>query len=170
MKSWSIGSEPSVFVNSAAEPVKVWTSLPARSVFVHPGQKRNVAIAWTSPISGELVVEGRVADAHPSGGDGVSFELSHIAAPDLGKALADLSNNSMTQSEAGLPLDMLEVVREKWREAKSDPAPVLAAIRFMQDQLFQGNYKKNGAIAVGNGFPAWQDLRRVVAYCRPGCG
>lgn len=166
LKSWSIGSEPSVFVNSATEPVKVWTSLPARSVFVHPGQKRNVAIAWTSPISGELVVEGRVADAHPGGGDGVSFELSHIAAPDLGKALADLSNPSMTQPEAGLPLDMLEVVREKWREAKSDLAPVLAAIKFMQDQLFQSTYKKNGAIAVGNGFPAWQDLRRVVAQER----
>jgi hypothetical protein len=93
LKSWSIGSEPSVFVNSAAEPIKVWTTLPARSVFVHPGQKRPVAIAWASPIAGELLVAGRVADAHPSGGDGVSFELSHVAAPDLGQALADLGNS-----------------------------------------------------------------------------
>ncbi|MSR27094.1 MAG: DUF1592 domain-containing protein, partial [Planctomycetaceae bacterium] len=29
--------------------------------------------------------------------------------------------------------------------------------------LFQGNYRKNAALAVGNGFPAWEDLRRVVA-------
>ena len=33
LKSWSIGSEPSVFVNSAAEPIQAWTKLPARSFF-----------------------------------------------------------------------------------------------------------------------------------------
>jgi hypothetical protein len=58
---------------------------------------------------------------------------------------------------------MLALVREKWRAATTDPAPVLAAIKAMQDQLFQGNYGKNAALAVGNGFPAWEDLRRVVA-------
>jgi hypothetical protein len=162
LKSWSIGSEPSVFVNSAAEPIKVWTTLPARSVFVHPGQKRPVAVAWTSPIAGELLVAGRIADAHPSGGDGVSFELSHVAA-DLGQALADLGNTPMSLPDAGLPPDMLSLVRTKWREATTDPAPVLAAIKAMQDQLFQGNYRKNAAIAVGNGFPAWADVRRIVA-------
>jgi hypothetical protein len=163
LKSWSLGSEPSVFVNSAAEPIKAWTTLPARSVFVHPGQKRNVGIAWTSPISDELLITGRVADAHPSGGDGVSFELSHVAAPDLGQALADLGSVPTSPPDAGLPPDMLALVREKWREATTDPAPVLAAIKAMQDQLFQGNYKKTAALAVGNGFPAWEDLRRVVA-------
>ena len=166
LKSWSIGSEPSVFVNSAAEPIKVWTTLPARSVFVHPGQKRPVAVAWTSPIAGELLVAGRVTDVHPSGGDGVSFELSHLAAPDLGQALADLGNTPMSLPDAGLPPDMLSFVRARWQEATTDPAPVLAAIKAMQDQLFQGNYRKNAAIAVGNGFPAWEDLRRVVAVER----
>lgn len=164
LKSWTIGSEPSVFVNSAAEPIKVWTTLPARSVFVHPGQKRPVAVAWTSPIAGELLVAGRVADAHPSGGgDGVSFELSHVGAPDLGQALADLGNTPMSLPDAGLPPDMLSLVRTRWREAATDPAPVLAAIKAMQDQLFQGNYRKNAAIAIGNGFPAWEDVRRIVA-------
>lgn len=163
LKSWSIGSEPSVFVNSAAEPIKVWTTLPARSVFVHPGPKRNVAIAWTSPIAGELSVAGRVADAHPAGLDGVSFELSHVAAPDLGQALADLGTSSASLPDAGIPPDMLAVVREAWREATTDPAPVLAAIKAMQDQLFQGNYRRNAALAVGNGFPAWVELRRIVA-------
>lgn len=163
LQSWSLGSEPSVFVNSAAEPIKAWTTLPARSVFVHPGPRRNVAIAWTSPIAGELSVTGRVADAHPSGGDGVAFELSHIAATDLGNALADLSIVPPIQVDAELPSDMLAVVREKWREATTDPAPVLAAIKTFQDLLFQGNYRKNAALAVGNGFPAWEDLRRVVA-------
>lgn len=163
LKSWSIGSEPSVFVNSAAEPIKAWTTLPARSVFVHPGQKRPVAVAWTSPIAGELLVAGRIADAHPSGGDGVSFVLSHVASPDLGQALADLGSTPMSLPDAGLPPDMLSLVRAKWREATTDPAPVLAAIKAMQDQLFQGKYRKNAAIAVGNGFPAWEDVLRIVA-------
>ncbi|MBL6704507.1 MAG: DUF1592 domain-containing protein [Planctomycetaceae bacterium] len=163
LKSWSLGSEPSVFVNSAAEAVKVWTTLPARSVFVHPGPKRPVSVAWTSPIAGELLVAGRVADAHPAGLDGVSFELSHVAAADLGQALADLGSSSTILPDAGLPPDMLALVRERWREATTDPAPVLAAIKAMQDQLFQGNYGKNAAMAVGNGFPAWEDLRRIVA-------
>lgn len=163
IKSWSIGSEPSVFVNSSAELVKVWTALPARSVFVHPGQKRPVAIAWTSPIAGELSVAGRVTDAHPAGQDGVSFELSHLASKDLGPALLELGSSSVSPPEAGLPPEMLSLIRAKWREATTDPAPVLAAIKALQDQLFQGNYRKNAALAVGNGFPAWEDLRRVVA-------
>ena len=163
LKSWSIGSEPSVFVNSVAEPVPVWTTLPARSFFVHPGPKRPVAVAWTSPIDGELLVTGRVADAHPAGLDGVSFELSHVAAQDQGPALMEMSRASTPLPDAGLPPDMLALIRAKWREATTDPAPVLAAIKAMQDRLFQGLYRKNAVLAVGNGFPAWEDLHRVSA-------
>ncbi|MFM7056676.1 MAG: DUF1592 domain-containing protein [Planctomycetota bacterium] len=163
LKSWSLGSEPSVFVNSGSEPVSVWTQLPARSVFVHPGPKRNVAIAWTSPISGELLLSGRVADAHPTGGDGVAFQLSHLASADLGQALADLGTATSSLPEAGLPPDVMAYVQQTWRSATTDPAPVLTAIKAMQDQLFQGNYRKNAALAVGNGFPAWEGIRRVVA-------
>ena len=165
LKSWSLGSEPSVFVNSAAEPVQVWTNLPARSFFVHPGPQRPVSIAWTSPIDGELLVSGRVADAHPAGLDGVSFELSHLAAPDLGQALADLSNSSTDLPDPGLAPDLLAHIREQW-QGSSDPAPVLAAIKAAQDQLFLSNYGKNAVIAVGNGFPAWEELRRVLAHER----
>jgi hypothetical protein len=112
LKSWSLGSEPSVFVNSAADPVKVWTNLPARSFFVHPGPMRPVAVGWTSPIDGELLVSGRVADAHPAGLDGVSFELSHVAARDLGQALFDLSNVSTDLRNPGLAPDLLANIRE----------------------------------------------------------
>lgn len=163
LKSWSLGPEPSVFVNSGGEPVEVWTKLPAQSVFVHPGPNRPVTVAWTSPIAGELLVTGRIADAHPAGLDGVAFELSHVAATDLGQALADLGSTSTSLPDPGLPPDMLALVREKWREATTDPAPVLATIQAIQEQLFQGNYGKNAALAVGNGFPAWQNLRRIVA-------
>ena len=162
LKAWSLGSEPSVFVN-AGEELRVWTTLPARTFFVHPGHKRPVSVAWTSPIAGELLVSGRVADAHPAGLDGVAFELSHLAAPELGQALADVGSASTALPDPGPHPAPLELIREKWRAATTDPVPVLAAIKATQDQLFQGNYRQHAVIAVGNGFPAWEELRRVVA-------
>lgn len=163
LKAWSLGSEPSVFVNDGAEDLRLWTTLPARAFFVHPGPKRPVSVAWMSPIAGELQVSGRVADAHPAGLDGVAFELSHMAAPDLGQALAEVGGASSDLPDPGPHPAPLDLVREKWRAATNDPAPVLAAIKATQDQLFQGNYRNHAVIAVGNGFPAWEELRRVVA-------
>jgi hypothetical protein len=163
LKAWSLGPEPSVFVNSGGEDLRLWTTLPAKTFFVHPGPKRPVSVAWTSPIDGELLVSGRVADAHPAGLDGVAFELSHVAATDLGQALADLGSASTELTDPGPAPAPLDLIREKWRAATNDPAPVLAAIKATQDQLFQGNYGKHSVIAVGNGFPAWEELRRVVA-------
>jgi hypothetical protein len=162
LKAWSLGSEPSVFVNAGAEDLRLWTTLPARAFFVHPGPKRPVSVAWTSPIAGELLVAGRVADAHPAGLDGVSYELSHVAAPDMGQALVEVNNASADQPNAGMHPAPLDLIREKWRAATNDSAPVLAAIKTTQDQLFRGNYRQHAVIAVGNGFPAWDELHRVV--------
>lgn len=104
LKAWSIGPEPSVFVNSAPEPINVWTSLPPHSFFVHPGHERPVAIAWTSPIDGELLLTGRVIDAHTAGGlDGVSCQLAHIAAPEFGTALAALGSATSGLPDPGPP-------------------------------------------------------------------
>jgi hypothetical protein len=162
LKAWSLGSEPSVFVN-AGEKLSVWTTLPARTFFMHPGHQRPVSVAWTSPIDGEVLISGRVADAHPAGLDGVAFKLSHLAAPDLGQALVDVGNASSELPDPGPHPAPLDLIREKWEAATADPAPVLAAIKATQDQLFRGNYRQNAVIAVGNGFPAWEELRRVVA-------
>jgi hypothetical protein len=90
LKKWSSGDTPSVFVNSADQQVMVWTTLAAESFFVHPGINRPVAVAWISPFDGEITLSGRVADVHPGGGDGVAFELKHIAASEYGPALAQL--------------------------------------------------------------------------------
>lgn len=92
----------------------------------------------------------------------MSFELSHAASAELGQALLDLGNVPSAPLDPGLPPDVLAMVRAKWREASTDPTPVLAQIQAMQDQLFEGRYGKNAALAVGNGFPAWAELRRVV--------
>ena len=163
VKSWSLGSEPSVFVNSAAEPLQVWTKLPARSFLVHPGNNRPVAVAWTSPIDAEVVVAGRVADAHPGSSDGVVFEVAHVADPDMGQAIADLGSNRADLPSAGPPPATIGLVREKWRTATTDPKPVMQAIKTLQDRLFWSVYDKFKVLAVGNGFPAWQETLRVVA-------
>ena len=86
-----------------------------------------------------------------------------MAAPDLGPALAEAGSASTAPLDPGLAPAPLDVIREKWRAATNDPEPVLAAIKATQDQLFQGNYGKHAVIAVGNGFPAWEELNRVVA-------
>lgn len=91
LQKWSIGALPSVLVNSDDQQVMAWTTLAAESFFVHPGPKRPVAVAWVSPLDGEITLSGLVADAHPiPNGDGVAFELKHIAAPEYGPALAQL--------------------------------------------------------------------------------
>ncbi len=163
LQAWSLGSEPSVFVNSADTALQVWTTLPPRSFFLHPGHQRPVAVAWTSPIGGQVFVSGRVTDAHPAELDGVSYELAHIGARNLGPALADLGRASAPLREAGPPPDIQAYIRDQWRAADTDPAQLLAAIQAMQDLLFEGRYGKNAALAVGNGFPAWEELRRCVA-------
>ncbi|MEZ6086805.1 MAG: PSD1 and planctomycete cytochrome C domain-containing protein [Pirellulaceae bacterium] len=95
LKAWKrSGDALSIFVNTDDQPVNVWTSLPAKAFFVHPEHNRPVAVALVSPIDGLANVSGAVTDVHPSGGDGVSFELAHIASPDYGEGLVELGGNS----------------------------------------------------------------------------
>ncbi len=75
LSAWRNGDNPSVFVNSSESPVSVWTTLPAQTVFVHPAADGPVAIGWVSPIDGEVRIEGRIADGHPGGPNGVGFRL-----------------------------------------------------------------------------------------------
>ena len=90
LNSWSSGDVPSVFVNRSNQAIKVWTLLPPKAFFVHPGIERLVAVAWICPIDGVVKLTGRVSDAHPSGGNGVACRLEHIASPDIGPALVKL--------------------------------------------------------------------------------
>jgi len=107
IQSWSIGSEPSAFVNTSETPTSVWTSLPAKSLFLHPGQNRAVAIAWTSPVDGTVSIEGRIADAHPAALDGVSFRLEHFAATEIGeKFLAITDEKTAPLQSPGPPPDI----------------------------------------------------------------
>jgi len=95
LQAWSLGSEPSVFVNRSENPIDVWTSLPALSFFVHPGIARPVTVAWVCPADMTARVAGRIMDAHPSGGgDGIAFRLEHLAVPAYGADLVELGRLS----------------------------------------------------------------------------
>ena len=80
LKAWRNGDTPSIFVNTSKEPVKVWTTLAARSFFMHPGPSGPVAIAWLCPLDGAVKISGRITDAHP-GGDGVGWVVEQFHAP-----------------------------------------------------------------------------------------
>ena len=87
---WRNGDNPAAFVNSTDQPIKTWTTLPARTFFVHPAPDGPVAVAWISPVTGTVRVTGRVADGHPGGGDGVAWRLEHFAT-DLGAGMKELA-------------------------------------------------------------------------------
>ncbi len=99
LQGWESEAPPSVFVNTSDQPVSVWTSLSARSVFVHPGVDRKVGIAWVSPIDGQIKIEGRVTDEHRSGGDGISFQVQRFSAPEIGDILLQLGASSEPQEK-----------------------------------------------------------------------
>jgi len=93
LRGWRNGDTPSVFANRSDKAVKVWTSLPAKQFFVHPGPNGPVGLAWTSPIDGAFAISGRIADAHPTGIDGVGWQLTQVSV-DLAKGLSGLAEQS----------------------------------------------------------------------------
>ncbi len=87
---WANGGVPSSLVNAGDAPAEVWTKLPPHAVFIHPGEQRQVAIAWICPEDGIYQVTGTVTDAHPAGLDGVAYRLDHITDPEVGAGLIGL--------------------------------------------------------------------------------
>ncbi|AMV25357.1 Planctomycete cytochrome C [Gemmata sp. SH-PL17] len=96
LNAWRNGDTPSVFANCAKEPVPVWTKLPARSVFVHPGPNGNVAVGWLSPVDGKIRITGRIKDAHPGGPDGVGWVLERFTG-EMGTDLLTVAGKSEKQ-------------------------------------------------------------------------
>lgn len=97
LKAWKrSGDALSIFVNTTNQPVKVWTKLPAKAFFVHPEHNRSVTVAFVSPMDGAATISGAVTDAHPTGGDGVSFEILHVASSQYGETLVEVGRSSST--------------------------------------------------------------------------
>ena len=75
---WRNGDTPSAVVNATDQEIAVWTKLPPQSLFVHPAPDGPVALAWVSPVSARVRIQATVADGHPGGSDGVSWQLNHL--------------------------------------------------------------------------------------------
>jgi hypothetical protein len=58
-----------------------------------------VALAWLSPIEGTVEITGRVADAHPEGGDGIGWLLEHFES-DLASGMRELADVGARLSQA----------------------------------------------------------------------
>lgn len=72
---------PVILINTNTDPRMLLTfTLPGSAVTVHPGPQSGVGVGWRSPITGEVQITGRVADADPGGGDGITWVLDHRSA------------------------------------------------------------------------------------------
>ena len=90
LRAWENGAPPSVLVNISESPVNVWTTLPPRTFFCHPGPNGPIAIAWLSPIDGKVNIHLKISDGHPFG-DGVGWRIEHFADPQIAGAFRELS-------------------------------------------------------------------------------
>lgn len=90
---------PSLAINPRDHELRFLTvTLPPRQVSVHPGPSGGVAITWTSPIAGQVTVQGRIADADHSGGDGIRWTITRHSNP--GAKFHDLRDRAVALRQA----------------------------------------------------------------------
>jgi hypothetical protein len=71
---------PSLVINTNTTPANFITiTMPPQSVAMHPSPKAGVAVAWKSPISGQIHIRGRVADADDKCGNGIEWVINRRA-------------------------------------------------------------------------------------------
>lgn len=105
---------PVVVTNSSDKVEQIPGRVSAHGVAVHPMPKEFVAVAWKSPIAGDIRVSVRVAHAHPACGNGVAWWLEHRRAGratvlgegtlDLGKEAKPLPKTRQVEKEDQLVL------------------------------------------------------------------
>ncbi len=71
------GTDLPVLVSNSSDKVQqIPGRVSAHGVAVHPLPKEFVAVAWKSPIGGQVRVTARIAHAHPACGNGVAWWIS----------------------------------------------------------------------------------------------
>ncbi|MCA9037670.1 MAG: PSD1 domain-containing protein [Planctomycetaceae bacterium] len=143
LQAWN-ESTPSVFVNRSEVPVSVWTTLPPRTFFVHPGPNGPVSIVWLAPCDGTFQLSGEIADAHP-GGDGVAWAIRHIQAPEFANQLRRLGQHMQQLDDVAAKLERDRPVIPV-AYAVSDGTPTDSPIQL------RGNPEEPGNV-VGRRFP-----------------
>lgn len=75
IKGWTGDNALSVIANSSDQQVRVPGTMKPHSIAVHPAPTVSAVVAWKSPVSGVLQLEGKIQHAHPECGNGVSWTL-----------------------------------------------------------------------------------------------
>jgi hypothetical protein len=86
-------SLPSLVSNSSDTVLQIPGRVVAHGISMHPMPKEFVAVAWKSPIEGELSLTAKVAHAHPTCGNGIAWWIEHRRegrATALGEGTLDL--------------------------------------------------------------------------------
>ena len=122
LKKWSSGNLPSVAVNTGEEPVKVWTEIPPRSFFVHPGKESPVAVTWISPVSGQINIELKVIDGHAFG-DGIIWRLEHFASKKMQNAYEKLAIDKLGLAKIEKHKNKRPVVEKAYAYAMAEGVP-----------------------------------------------
>ena len=72
---------PNLIINTTDKEVAITTlKLPPKTVSIHPGPNNGVAVAWKSPITGNIRISGKVTDADNVCGDGIAWVIEHQSA------------------------------------------------------------------------------------------
>ena len=74
--------QPLFLINTNPYEVRVPGRMAPHSVAVHPTPTRGVAVAWRSPIDGNVEVRGKVRDVH-DGGNGIEWALERSRGIDV---------------------------------------------------------------------------------------
>ncbi len=77
IKGWVGADALSVLSNASDADVRAPGLLKAGGVVVHPSPTVSVVIAWRSPVTGRVAIDGELFDAHLNCGNGVSWALQH---------------------------------------------------------------------------------------------
>jgi hypothetical protein len=97
------GTDLPVLVTNASDKVQqIPGTMSAHGVAVHPTPKEFVAVAWKSPVAGEVRVAVRVKHAHPACGNGVAWWLEQRRgerATVLGEGTLDLGKEAKPAAE-----------------------------------------------------------------------
>jgi hypothetical protein len=88
---------PVVVANASDKTHQIPGRVSPHGVAVHPLPQEFVAVAWQSPLAGEVRLAARITHAHPACGNGVAWWLEHrrggLAAM-LGEGLIDLGKEA----------------------------------------------------------------------------
>jgi hypothetical protein len=113
VRGWTGERALSVLANSSDATVRIPGVMKARSVATHPAPERSAVIAWLSPVSGALRIQGGLSDAHPECGNGIEWALEVRRGATTQRLAAGVSQGATTiplGPFAGVPVEPGQVV------------------------------------------------------------